>query len=435
MILAAYMVVGFLVASIYAVGMLKGRRDRLHRLGLLIPLTIGLIATPIQLFVGDTAARAVADNQPAKFAGMECIEKSGDAPDRVPRRHLHLGRGQGRDPDPRPRLLPGRLQRRHRGHRARGDPRRRTAARQHPAAPRLRHDGRDRLAAAPARRLGRLRWWRRRDIPQTPWFLRAVAVSGGGRGARALVRLDRHRGRAPAVDRAGLHADRRSGDRGERDLVQPSRSCCCSTRRWGRSRSSSCAGCRGAGARAGPTNRAGEAPLRSPLTKGGTRMSRGRRRRGDPLDRRDLLRALRRGRLRRRLLGPRRRRRRDGRAAAGPDPALADAGLGGQPRLADLHPRRPLDRLPRRLQRGDDDALRAAGAGRARDRPARRGLRLPQVDRGLSGAARRGRHVRALLGPDAVLHGRRRRRDRRRQRPGRGRTATPSRAGSSRCRC
>src|SRR6478609_8251190 len=77
MILAAYMVVGFLVASIYAVGMLRGRRDRLHRLGLLIPLTIGLIATPIQIFVGDTAARSDADNQPAKFAGMECIEKGG----------------------------------------------------------------------------------------------------------------------------------------------------------------------------------------------------------------------------------------------------------------------------------------------------------------------------------------------------------------------
>src|SRR3954471_11088773 len=77
MILAAYMVVGFLVASIYAVGMLKGRRDRLHRLGLLIPLTIGCIATPVQLFVGDTAARGVADHQPAKFAGMECIQKTG----------------------------------------------------------------------------------------------------------------------------------------------------------------------------------------------------------------------------------------------------------------------------------------------------------------------------------------------------------------------
>src|SRR4051795_3996616 len=77
MILAAYMVAGFLVASIYAVGMLRGRRDRLHRLGLLIPLTIALIATPIQLFVGDTAARAVADHQPAKFAGMECIDETG----------------------------------------------------------------------------------------------------------------------------------------------------------------------------------------------------------------------------------------------------------------------------------------------------------------------------------------------------------------------
>ena len=33
MILAAYLVTGFLVASIYAVGMLRGRRDRIHRLG------------------------------------------------------------------------------------------------------------------------------------------------------------------------------------------------------------------------------------------------------------------------------------------------------------------------------------------------------------------------------------------------------------------
>src|SRR5918994_2971084 len=77
MILAAYMVTGFLVASIYAVGMLRGRRDRLHRLGLLIPLTIACIATPIQLFVGDTAAREIAADQPAKFAAMECIQKTG----------------------------------------------------------------------------------------------------------------------------------------------------------------------------------------------------------------------------------------------------------------------------------------------------------------------------------------------------------------------
>src|SRR6476661_11103094 len=76
MILAAYLVTGFLVASVYAVGMLRGRRDRHHRLGLLIPLTVAAIATPIQFAVGDTAARAIADDQPVKFAGMECVQKT-----------------------------------------------------------------------------------------------------------------------------------------------------------------------------------------------------------------------------------------------------------------------------------------------------------------------------------------------------------------------
>jgi cytochrome bd ubiquinol oxidase subunit I len=74
MILAAYLVTGFLVASIYAVGMLRGRRDRIHRLGLLIPLTVACIATPIQFAVGDTAARAIAKDQPVKFAAMECVQ-------------------------------------------------------------------------------------------------------------------------------------------------------------------------------------------------------------------------------------------------------------------------------------------------------------------------------------------------------------------------
>ena len=74
MILAAYLVTGFLVASIYAVGMLRGRRDRIHRLGLLIPLTVACIATPIQFAVGDSAARAIAKDQPIKFAAMECVQ-------------------------------------------------------------------------------------------------------------------------------------------------------------------------------------------------------------------------------------------------------------------------------------------------------------------------------------------------------------------------
>ena len=76
MILAAYLVTGFLVASVYAVGMLRGRRDRYHRLGLLIPLTVACVATPIQFMVGDTAARAIAKDQPIKFAAMECVQKT-----------------------------------------------------------------------------------------------------------------------------------------------------------------------------------------------------------------------------------------------------------------------------------------------------------------------------------------------------------------------
>src|SRR2546429_87384 len=62
--------------AIYIFGMLRGRRDRIHRLGLLIPLPVACIATPIQFAVGDTAARAIAKHQPIKFAGMECVDQT-----------------------------------------------------------------------------------------------------------------------------------------------------------------------------------------------------------------------------------------------------------------------------------------------------------------------------------------------------------------------
>jgi len=71
MLLAAYMVTGFTIASVYAVGMLRGRRDRRHLFGLLIPLTMAAIITPVQIGVGDWIANTVADNQPAKLAAME----------------------------------------------------------------------------------------------------------------------------------------------------------------------------------------------------------------------------------------------------------------------------------------------------------------------------------------------------------------------------
>jgi len=84
MVIAAYVVGGFLIASVYAVGMLRGRRDRYHRLGFLIPFTVAAVAIPIQMGVGDSLARWVYNNQPVKFAAIELVPKtSSDVPETV----------------------------------------------------------------------------------------------------------------------------------------------------------------------------------------------------------------------------------------------------------------------------------------------------------------------------------------------------------------
>jgi cytochrome d ubiquinol oxidase subunit I len=176
--LAAYMVTGFLIASVYAVGMLRGRRDRYHRLGFLIPFTVAAIATPIQLFVGDTAARAVADDQPAKFAGFECVYKSGDDQPEHIGGICHDGKvsadisipgldsllvgfstntevtGLDKIPD-----------------------------NEEPPALTMLHLAFDTMVG-----IGTglfllavwfaISWWRRRDLPATPWFLRIGAIAG-----------------------------------------------------------------------------------------------------------------------------------------------------------------------------------------------------------------------------------------------------------------
>src|SRR5260370_16889698 len=70
------MTAGFMVASVYAVGWLRGRRDRYHRLGFTVPFTIGAVLAPIQWVIGDIATRAVFEGQPAKFAAMEATWKT-----------------------------------------------------------------------------------------------------------------------------------------------------------------------------------------------------------------------------------------------------------------------------------------------------------------------------------------------------------------------
>jgi cytochrome bd ubiquinol oxidase subunit I len=82
MVVAAYLVGGFMVASVYAVGMLRGRVDRYHKLGFAIAFTVAAVSTPIQMGVGDSLARWVYDNQPVKFAAIELVPKTGsDVPE------------------------------------------------------------------------------------------------------------------------------------------------------------------------------------------------------------------------------------------------------------------------------------------------------------------------------------------------------------------
>jgi cytochrome d ubiquinol oxidase subunit I len=76
MILAAYMVTGFTVAAVYAAGILRGRRDRYHYTGFAIAFVPAAVLTPFQIFVGDTAARDIASDQPAKFAAMEYVART-----------------------------------------------------------------------------------------------------------------------------------------------------------------------------------------------------------------------------------------------------------------------------------------------------------------------------------------------------------------------
>jgi cytochrome bd ubiquinol oxidase subunit I len=71
MYLAGYIVTGFVMAGAYAIGRLRGRWGRYERTALAIPLTVAALAAPAQVLVGDWAARTVAENQPTKLAALE----------------------------------------------------------------------------------------------------------------------------------------------------------------------------------------------------------------------------------------------------------------------------------------------------------------------------------------------------------------------------
>jgi cytochrome bd ubiquinol oxidase subunit I len=76
MYLAGYMVAGFLTASVYGVAWLRGRRDRYHRVALVVSVTVAALAAPAQVVVGDWAGRSVAQNEPTKLAAFEGLRQT-----------------------------------------------------------------------------------------------------------------------------------------------------------------------------------------------------------------------------------------------------------------------------------------------------------------------------------------------------------------------
>ncbi len=76
MYLAGYIVTGFVVAGAYAIARLRGRWGRYERTALVVPLTIAALAAPVQVLVGDWAARDVAESQPTKLAALEGLGRT-----------------------------------------------------------------------------------------------------------------------------------------------------------------------------------------------------------------------------------------------------------------------------------------------------------------------------------------------------------------------
>ena len=178
MILAAYLLTGFGVASVYAVGMLRGRRDRYHRLGLLIPLTSpaswrrssSRSATPPR-------ARSPRTSRSSSRPWSACRRPPRTSPSTSTAAAPPTASRAGSGSPASTRSWSG------------GAPTRKVIGldtvppEDRPPANTMLHWAFDTMVGigtmliALGPWLG-VAWWRKRDIPQTKWFLRAVAVSG-----------------------------------------------------------------------------------------------------------------------------------------------------------------------------------------------------------------------------------------------------------------
>jgi cytochrome d ubiquinol oxidase subunit I len=180
MLLAAYIVAGFLVAGVYAVALLKGHADPYHRLGFLIPFAVAAAVVPAQIVTGDFSARHAYRAEPAKFAAIELLPRTGShVPEtlggvlvdgkvryglRIPSAASFLA---GRRTDTRIQGLDGIPE----------------AVRPPAHLVNVVHLSFDVMVASGFLLLGLsvwfgLAWWRRHDLPRSRWFLRCAAASG-----------------------------------------------------------------------------------------------------------------------------------------------------------------------------------------------------------------------------------------------------------------
>ena len=178
MYIAGFMVAGFLTASAYAWPILRGRTSRYNRTALIVPLTIAALAAPVQIVVGDWAARDVAKTQPVKLAALEGLATTREGRARAPARLVRRRRGRVRDQDPQA-ALAARVPRSQRdGAGARhGAGRRSAAGQRRPLL--VPDDGRRSARGSPCSASSS---WRRGSgcagCRPLAWFYRAVVVAG-----------------------------------------------------------------------------------------------------------------------------------------------------------------------------------------------------------------------------------------------------------------
>lgn len=180
MYLAGYLVCGFIVAGVYAAGWIRGKRSEYQRAALIIPLTFATLVAPVQVLVGDWAARTVSKEQPVKLAAMEGLgrttegapfhilgmydEKTGEIEGGISIPKL-LSLLAAHDPNA---TVPGLDS---------------VPADERPGAVNIvRLSFQAMIAIGSALLLLTawfvLAWWRKRALPKSPWFYRAVVVAG-----------------------------------------------------------------------------------------------------------------------------------------------------------------------------------------------------------------------------------------------------------------